>query len=184
MAGDDLTEFAEIDVDSVHLVARSANGFPAPLLAKAYEALDEALEEQQTRTHHSPRPGPTERKQKMGKKALKKALDEAEAALAAYNGGADPATANAIFQRVGSPRPQMSLAAALSTMKAAAEQAEQRGDHATADGLRREILVTKMQVAERQREGRPSSSRLGPNTAELFPKGTGRLPEDTAVWGL
>lgn len=38
----DLTEFTWIDTDAVHLVGVSANGFPAPLLAKAAEALSEA----------------------------------------------------------------------------------------------------------------------------------------------
>lgn len=39
---DELFEFTDVEPDAVHLVGVSANGFPAPLLAKAAEALDVA----------------------------------------------------------------------------------------------------------------------------------------------
>ncbi len=38
-----LTEFTSLEPESVHLVGTPANGFPAPLLAKAAESLDEEL---------------------------------------------------------------------------------------------------------------------------------------------
>ena len=41
---DTLTEFTWVEPDEVHLVGAAANGFPAPLLAKATEALDDVLD--------------------------------------------------------------------------------------------------------------------------------------------
>ena len=42
---DELTEFTWIEPEEVHLVGAAANGFPAPLLAKAVQALDDVLDD-------------------------------------------------------------------------------------------------------------------------------------------
>lgn len=72
---------------------------------------------------------------------------------------------------------------AIRLMKTAADEAEERGDSARADGLRHEICVMKFQIAERQRVERPAPSRLGPGTVQLFTR-TGTLGDDNEVGGL
>jgi hypothetical protein len=73
--------------------------------------------------------------------------------------------------------------AAIRLMKEAASDAERQGDRAKADGLRRDVALLKLQIAERQRQERPTPSRLGPGAVELF-KNTGSLPEDSALRGI
>jgi hypothetical protein len=171
----ELTEFAELDPQELHLVPKGATGFPL-LLAKG---IDEAISEVQTeqRSHQ------TERKQKMGKKELRAALAKAEADLerAGLNRGADPRTAESIARQVG--RAPISAGQAISAMKAAADNAERTGDAVKAKALRQEVATFKLQIAERHRQDHPQPSRLGPNAVELF-QHTGSLGEDTAVKGI
>jgi hypothetical protein len=161
-----LTEFIELDPNAVHLVPAGASGFPF-LLAKSIH--DTVAEVQNESRSHQPKP----KGMKMKKRELRAALAEAEGALAKAG---QPATR-------GRPTGTVSAETALTLLKSAAEDAERMGDVAKADGLRREIAVFKLQVAERRREQRPSPSRLGPGSVQLFDR-TGRLGEDVQVQGL
>jgi hypothetical protein len=164
----DLTEFEDLDPTSFHLVPQGASGFPVLLAKGVNEAMDEVLAEMQPRSHPNQK-GTT----KMKKSELRAALADAEAQLAKAGHTAPSRTSTA----------PVSAESALRIMKAAADDAERLGDVAKADGLRREIAVLKLQIAERVRENRPQSSRLGPNSVELFTR-TGRLGPDAQLGGV
>jgi hypothetical protein len=75
-------------------------------------------------------------------------------------------------------KPPMTFDTAVVAMKAAAESAEAEGDTTRAAGIRSDLLIAKMQVAERQRSrSGVSYSRMGPSSVELFGR-TGNLPDD------
>ena len=161
---DGVTEFIELDPNEMHLVPAGANGFPFLLAKSVGDTVEEVQKESRSRSKKG---------RKMGKKKeLRKALERSEAALRMAG----------VEHTVGTKAP-MSASTALSLLKSAADDAAARGDTAMAHGLRQEIAVFKLQVAEREHQARPRPSRLGPNSRELFTR-TGTLGEDVQIGGL
>lgn len=161
MADESVTEFSELDVESVHLVPKAATGLPFLLAKAAADTIEEVSREIDSQRSQPTKKGNT----KMGKKELRAQLAAAEAALAKAG------------RPVAPSRAPMTAETAVRLMKAAADDAQRVGDQAKADGLRKEVATLKLQIAENQRQERPAPSRLGPGTVELF-RSTGTLPDE------